>query len=501
MAYGFTYTLPTITGSHVDFPVLLKTADFPSAAIDGTASAINNGGGNLVAYTSSAKTTQLPVEVVRFVSGGSPDAEVWVKIGTAVTSGTIYIEADDIQTAQPAVTSTYGRNAVWSDYEVVYHFNDPASSGSLTDATGNGYTGAVVGSGVTDTANGWNFTTAGHVASNYNHTEDSARTTVTRSKATTDMSPIYSIGSTITDSSPQALLTTGSGIYRHYNQGYNDLNSYAAGLDTRITLTHEVTGGQFFYQNGVIEFAPNYTDGDWSALDTLVLSQGFGGSGQGEISSFSVRAFVITQDRDSTEYDNQNASTAWGTVGAWADSGGGIDIPTTTETINLSFYNTSVDLTGEVLVSANPQNLSVNFFNSNIDLTGDVLITTLTQNHQTSFFDVSIDLTGEVLVTTSNQNYQANFYNTSISLVSGIGVNASTQEHQVSFYGSSVQLFGEISINAESQQNQVNFYNTSVSISDFWTIKPITPANWSDESSISTDWTDETPNSTIWVDK
>ncbi|MCP4144456.1 MAG: LamG domain-containing protein, partial [bacterium] len=142
MSYGFLYTLPTISGTHSDFPVLLKTADFPSAAIDGTANAIDNGGGNLIAYTSSAKTTQLPVEVVTFVSSGSPDAEVWVKTGTAETSGTIYIEADAVQSSQPAVTATYGRNAVWAAYEAVYHLKTVSS---IVDATGNGNTGTNTG--------------------------------------------------------------------------------------------------------------------------------------------------------------------------------------------------------------------------------------------------------------------------------------------------------------------------------------------------------------------
>ncbi|MCP5003440.1 MAG: hypothetical protein GY941_05730, partial [Planctomycetes bacterium] len=85
MAYGFIYTLPTITGSHSSYPILLKVADFPATSIDGTANAFANGGGDLVAYTSSAKTTQLPVEVVSFVSSGTPSAEVWVKIPTAAT--------------------------------------------------------------------------------------------------------------------------------------------------------------------------------------------------------------------------------------------------------------------------------------------------------------------------------------------------------------------------------------------------------------------------------
>ena len=147
MAYGFTYTLPAITGSHTDFPVLLKAADFPSAAIDGTTNALNNGGGNLVAYTSDAKSAQLAVHVVSFVSSGSPSAEVRIKIGTADVGETIYIEADNVQTSQPAATCTYGSEAIWTGAEVAVLMEDStpidhtgnhtlSSAGTLTNISG-----------------------------------------------------------------------------------------------------------------------------------------------------------------------------------------------------------------------------------------------------------------------------------------------------------------------------------------------------------------------------
>ncbi len=135
MAFGFTYTLPTITGSHTSFPVVMRTADFPSAALDGTGDALANGGGDLIAYTDDGKGTQLALEVLTLVSSGSPDALIWVKIPTAATSNTIYIEADDTQTVQPAADSTFGSEAVWADYDFTYHAE--VVSGSLVDAAGN----------------------------------------------------------------------------------------------------------------------------------------------------------------------------------------------------------------------------------------------------------------------------------------------------------------------------------------------------------------------------
>ena len=104
MAYGFTYTLPTVTGSHSSMPILLKGGDFPAAAIDGTANAIDNGGGNLIAYTSSDKKTKLPIEVVTFVSGLSPQAEVWVKLPSVETGATM--KQNGLSVVQDIMTSS-----------------------------------------------------------------------------------------------------------------------------------------------------------------------------------------------------------------------------------------------------------------------------------------------------------------------------------------------------------------------------------------------------------
>ena len=145
MAYGFTYTLPTM-GTHTNFPVLLREFDFPSAALDGV-TAFANGGGDLIAYTDSSKTTQLAVEIEQFVTGASPSVVIWVKVPSASTGATIYLEADDAQNSQPAASSTYGSESVWSDYLAVYHMR-----GAPTDATGNGYTATLVGTPTTGTA-------------------------------------------------------------------------------------------------------------------------------------------------------------------------------------------------------------------------------------------------------------------------------------------------------------------------------------------------------------
>ena len=75
-------------------------------------------------YSDSGLTTELAREVV------SAD-EIHVKVPSLTTTTTIYADYDGIR-ADYAVGATYGRNAVWSGYDAVYHLE----SGG-TDSTGN----------------------------------------------------------------------------------------------------------------------------------------------------------------------------------------------------------------------------------------------------------------------------------------------------------------------------------------------------------------------------
>lgn len=137
MAYGFTATVATgkMTATQAGFVWLATTANFPTAAIDGGATSIANGGGNLRCYTDSTKTTQLPIEVVKFVTGVSPDVIVWGRSGSLGVGNTVYFERDTVATVQPPVTDTYGRNTVWQDYNRKFNISESLPE---VDSSGNG---------------------------------------------------------------------------------------------------------------------------------------------------------------------------------------------------------------------------------------------------------------------------------------------------------------------------------------------------------------------------
>lgn len=139
---GWTQSKPlqiaAVDATLTDFPVLLTAANLPSTMFSGGTPA-DNGGGDVRFSSDAAGATQLPCEVVSFVTGGSPSAEVWVKVPTVATGGTtIYVWWGNTGQTQPIVSDTYGRNAVWSTRRAVWHLGqDPSGSApQMVDSTG-----------------------------------------------------------------------------------------------------------------------------------------------------------------------------------------------------------------------------------------------------------------------------------------------------------------------------------------------------------------------------
>lgn len=79
-------------------------------------------------YADSSKTTEWAREIVSVT-------EMHVKIPSLTSTTDIYVSWDG-SSADYAVTDTYGRNAVWSDYVMVSHMYDLTTS-TVQDATGN----------------------------------------------------------------------------------------------------------------------------------------------------------------------------------------------------------------------------------------------------------------------------------------------------------------------------------------------------------------------------
>lgn len=339
MSFGFTYTLPTITDSHSDFPVELKTVDFPSAAIDGTANAIDNGGGNLRAYTDSGKGTQLSVHIVTFVSSGSPDADVRIKIPTAATNNTIFIEADSVASTQPAVGDAFGRNSVYTNDDQRFLFQGDTGS-TITDITGNddmseqgvsavgaviapfgsnstNLNGAAYYDGATDPTLG-----AGQMAVRlwFHGVETGVASGISGSfVSNSDVSFLFFItsGDIASFRVPKVGVTTGVNSTTTVQP---DTTFHLAGLydGTNVKILVDGTVEDTTARTGVIETPSTsslYNVGSWNNNSTDRRPDA---RFQEYIISTSTN---VTEDYLKTEYDNQSSVGAWGTVGAWVDSG------------------------------------------------------------------------------------------------------------------------------------------------------------------------------------
>lgn len=154
----------TIDSSQVNsdltnFPVLLTEDTLPSEMFDSDGSYPAQADGGDIRFTSDvAGTMQLAAEIVEFTTDTDPangTAEIWVKVPSVSSSSdtTIYVWYNaGGGKAQPAVTDTYGRNSVWSNYAAVYHFEeDPSGSApQMIDSTGNGNNGTSGGSMASD---------------------------------------------------------------------------------------------------------------------------------------------------------------------------------------------------------------------------------------------------------------------------------------------------------------------------------------------------------------
>lgn len=110
-----------------DFPVYVDLADMPSTFW----STVANGGGDIRVFKSDG-TTELAREIVS-CDTGTETGEMHFKFSGTLSGSVdteVQIHADGVS-SDYAVTDTYGRNNVWTDYRFVIH------GGSSTDSSGN----------------------------------------------------------------------------------------------------------------------------------------------------------------------------------------------------------------------------------------------------------------------------------------------------------------------------------------------------------------------------
>jgi hypothetical protein len=269
-------------------------------------------------YSDSGKTTELAREIVSV-------SEMHVKIPSLTSTTTIYVDWDGSR-SDYAVTDTYGRNAVWSDYEWVSHMFD-ATTSTVTDATGGGLTG-------TKTSANNPLEETGQIGKGQTVSSDRIDTS--------------SVPMTATDNwTIQAWLKPNStgNFYAIIHNGAN-ANGYALAMNaSKWALlmaskswnqsSTSVTTGSWAHVVGIRNSGTisMYINGNADSVlydnigpntPTTLLRMGvatFNTAYAGGIDEVRLRASVLSADWITTEYNNQSdESTFWGT---WSDVGSG----------------------------------------------------------------------------------------------------------------------------------------------------------------------------------
>lgn len=125
-----------VSGTVTNFPIYVDLATLGSDFWNNVQS-----DGDDIRITAGDGQTELPYEIVSFNSAArTGELHFLADSISSATNTTFYIYHNNPSASGYAVTHPFGRNAVWAEYEAVYHFNgDPTSiSNVLVDATGNG---------------------------------------------------------------------------------------------------------------------------------------------------------------------------------------------------------------------------------------------------------------------------------------------------------------------------------------------------------------------------
>lgn len=314
-----------------DFIVRVTLDHLDAEIVDAGANSALNGGGDLRFSSDSAGVTQLACEVVSFVTNASApsrECEVYVKVPSVSSSvdTTFYIWYDATGETQPAVSDTYGRNAVWSDRTGVYNFsslNDSTGSNDLTLSGSAAISGGELTTGSGDSA----------YASDANQLEGQSSfsyhvvcNTGTMTQTGTD--------------SPHRFFDKNGGVmaagltssnFRTWNQSWTNI-SFTAGNSTDVDIWVTADGTDYsLYNDGSLVNTATQPNSTGTGTGDLVIGNGTTTGTTvpwvGTIDNFSfINGTTVSADWIATEYNNTSAPSSFATAGTPEPAtGDGID--------------------------------------------------------------------------------------------------------------------------------------------------------------------------------
>ncbi len=357
-----------ISGSNTNVPILITEDNLPTEMMDGGANSALNGGGDVRVSEDATGAVQIPLEIVSFITGGTPSVEMWVKLPSLNTGAdkTFYVWYNKAAEVQPLVTDPFGRNSVWLDYDRVFHLKESANttSGGYVDSSGNGD-----GTGVSMTLNG-----IGPFGGNSAEGDGAADRIDTGYFPSGTTFRGMSSWMYFDDTTTAQIFGPHDGSNRRAYIGINALNRLFVGLGNSFSNT--VASG--LAANNWYLFSLTY-DGSVGRLyvdgvEVLTLTAGFSGISSleltillrdhssakeylnGQQSEVLIPKNLLSADWIKTEYNNQSNPTAFAAAGTPED--GGAD--------TLSIQKISHNISSDALILVQMHNLNVAPSNHNI---------------------------------------------------------------------------------------------------------------------------------------
>lgn len=279
-------------------------------------------------YADSGKVVEWAREVVSATEGHT-------KVPSLTSTTPIYVDYDGIR-ADYAVTDTYGRNAVWSEYQAVYHGDD------TTDSTGNGYTltntgGIAYNSGKVgkafDSGSGNNnkylSTTAslGIADTDVNSTDGVMHQAWVNFYSEAEFN--WWMGGRYGSATRRGVRAgknhAAGTIFAGYENGNTGTTAFS--YSTWYMLHYTKSGSTLYqYKNGTSASTGAYTSGTSGSAAGFGLFHPRGGEGEDEVSAqideVRIKIGNLSANWITTEYNNQSDEAGfWGT---WSDAGGGV---------------------------------------------------------------------------------------------------------------------------------------------------------------------------------
>jgi len=305
-----------VTGTHTNFPTLIQ----PSL-ITGLGSITLAEAQSARFYSDVGKTTEIAREIV------SAD-EIHVKVTSMEALAEIWMDYDGIR-SDYAVGATYGRNAVWTDYEYVNHYQ--GSGTAVVNSAGNN-DGVASNTAITGSAgyigNGLDLTAGDYdVEASYTTPNDTSRQyTMSIWFKTNDTATGFIVLAAVPGGPDQAMAFSGSKVYLRVMGGtplvLGTVNQYRDNAWHKLTIIKTGASTAKGRIDGVD--AGSIGVGSFDRGGTIWVGSRGTSYFDGFADEWTYRYSSVSDAFDTTEYNNQNAN---GSFWEATDAGGGGSTP------------------------------------------------------------------------------------------------------------------------------------------------------------------------------